>query len=301
MLRASLELGYKPNFAARALASGKSHIVAVVFPHVYETPFKALASLEILASIEAFCSQNGYHVLISSPRLVDGKVDASFTSLLAGGYPDGVILDSHMTNVEPIMAVLDEFRVPTVVLGYHPHRYYLRSDNFAGGQLIARHILELGHRRIGIIGVADGTSVSADWRLKGIRRAFEELNFDYTHVPRCDGTYSSDSGAGAAAQLLTAHPDLTALIVLNDRMAFGAVRQLQAMGYRVPEQISVTGYDDLPQARDFRPPLTTINQHLPEWGALSMTVLLELLAGREPQPVCVPPELVVRESTARAQ
>jgi DNA-binding LacI/PurR family transcriptional regulator len=80
-------------------------------------------------------------------------------------------------------------------------------------------------------------------------------------------------------------------------MAMGAIRQLQKMGHDVPERISVVGYDDLPQSSEFNPPLTTINQHLSEWGALAMNMLLELINGHEPEPVVLEPRLVARKST----
>lgn len=298
VLRASLELGYRPNLAARALASGKSHIIAAVFPRIYDTPFTALASLHILSSMEAFCSENGYHLLISSPRIIGGKVDQSFMGLLASGYPDGVIIDSHF-DIAPVMAALQQFRLPTVVMGYQHHPYYLRSDNFLGGKMLAQHLLDLEHRYIGVIGVADGVSLAADERLRGVHAAFEAHGLDFCQIARHDGTFSSDSGAAAAAALMADHPGLSALIALNDRMALGAVRQLQQMGYSVPDDVSVVGYDDLPQARDLNPPLTTINQQLSDWGTLAMSMLFDLFEGNEPQPVILTPLLVVRQSTAR--
>ena len=297
VLRASLELGYRPNFAARALVSGKTHIVAAVFPRIYDTPFTALASLQILSGIEAFCSENGYHLLLSSPQITDGKVDVHFTNLLAGGYLDGIIIDGHF-DIDPIMEVLQRSRIPIIMLGYHPHPYYLRGDNFLGGSLLIQHVLELGHRRIGIIGLPDGMSPAADQRLNGIKTAYEALGLDFHGLPRVNGTFSSESGAAAAKILLETHPDLTALVALNDRMAMGAVHQLQEMGYRVPDQISVVGYDDLPQSSEFNPPLTTINQQLSQWGVLAMNMLLELIGGQEPEPVVLQPRLVVRKSTA---
>ncbi len=297
VLRASLELGYRPNFAARALVSGKTRIVAAVFPRIYDSPFTALASLQILASIEAYCSENGYHLLISSPQIKDGQVDASFVNLLAGGYPDGIIVDGHF-RIDPLLEVLEQFALPTVTLGYHPHSYYLRSDNFLGGRLLMEHLLALGHRRVGLIASPDGVSLAAEQRLKGIQAACEAQGVDYKTLPRFDGTFSSDSGAIAATTLVNAHPDLTALIALNDRMAMGAIRHLQEMGYRIPEQISVVGYDDLPQAQDFHPALTTINQQLSSWGKLAMDMLLAQFEGREPESVVLPPRLVVRRSSA---
>jgi DNA-binding LacI/PurR family transcriptional regulator len=123
VLRASMVLGYRPSFAARALASGKSHIIAVIFPRITDTPFTALSSLQILSSIEAYCSQHGYHILLSSPRIVEGHVDESLTNLLAGGYPDGIIIDGHFA-IEPISAMLEQFPLPTVMLGYQAHPHY---------------------------------------------------------------------------------------------------------------------------------------------------------------------------------
>jgi len=297
VLRASLELGYRANFAARALVSGETRIIAAVFPRIYDTPFTALASLQILSGIEAFCSENGYHALLSSPRIIEGKVDASFTNMLAGGYPDGIIIDSHF-QIDPVMAVVEQFDLPTIALGYSPHPYRLQSDNFLGGRTVLQHIIELGHRHIGIIGLADGVSPAADERLKGMRAVMEEIGLDFDTLPRVNGTFSADSGASAAAALLSLNPELTALVALNDRMAMGAIRELQKMDYAVPDRISIIGYDDLPQSNEFSPSLTTINQQLSKWGVLAMNMLLELMRGQKPEPLILQPRLIIRKSTA---
>lgn len=292
VLRASKELGYRPNFAARALVSGQTRIIAAIFPRIYDTPFTALASLQILSGIEAFCSDNGYHMLITSPRLKDGVLDTHFTDLLTGGYLDGVIIDGHF-NISSIMDFISPLKIPAVVLGHHLHTYYLRSDNVIGGRLMMEHLIQLGHRRIGIIGVADMSQ-----RLEGVRQGVESHQLDFDSLPRCNGNLSEDSGADAAEILMREHPDLTALITFNDRMAMGAIRQIQSMGYRVPDQISVVGYDDLPRSRDFNPPLTTINHKLSEWGSLAMRMLLQVMTGESPESIIIKPQLVVRQSTA---
>lgn len=297
VLRASVELGYRANFAARALVSGETRIIAAVFPRIYDTPFTALASLQILSGIEAFCSENGYHTLLSSPRIIEGKVDPIFTNMLASGYPDGVIVDSNF-YIHSIMESLKSFELPTVVVGYYPHPYTLRSDNFLGGRLLMQHIMNLGHRDIGIIGLTEGVSPTADERLKGIRAAAEEQGFDFDSLPRVNGMFSAESGATAAAALLNINPRLTALVALNDRMAMGAIRQLQTMDYIVPDRISVIGYDDLPQSNEFSPPLTTINQQLSKWGGMAMNMLLELMRGQSPESVILQPRLVIRKSSA---
>jgi LacI family transcriptional regulator len=292
VLKASFELGYRPNFAAQALVSGKTRIIAAVFPRIYDTPFTALASLQILSGIEAYCSDNGYHMLISSPKVIDEKVDPNFINLISGGYLDGAIIDGHF-NIAPIMDFVSHVNIPLVLIGHHPHTHYLRSDNRAGGRLMMQHLIELGHQCIGIIGVPDIAE-----RLAGVQMAADENDIDFEKIPYESGNFSEDSGASAAEKLITQYPDLTAIIAFNDRMAMGAINQLQGMGYQVPEQISIIGYDDLPRSSDFSPPLTTIDHQLSKWGGLAMNMLHDLMLGEDPDPIILEPKLVVRGSTA---
>jgi len=292
VLEASIELGYRPNFAARALVSGKTRIIAAVFPRFYDTPFTALASLQILAGIEAYCSDNGYHMLISSPKVVDGVIDPNFINLLSGGYLDGAIIDGH-ANISPIMEFMSDLDIPLVLLGTYPYRYYLRSDNQMGGRLMMEHLLALGHRRIGLIALRD-----IEERLRGVQQAAANHGLDLSRLPCEFGDFSQASGEAAAQRLISGHPDLTGIVAFNDRMAMGAIRCLQRMGYRVPQQISVVGHDDLPRSQDFNPPLTSINHQLPKWGRLAMNMLLAIIQGDAPEPITLTPRLVVRASTA---
>lgn len=292
VLLASEKLGYRPNFAARALVSGRTRIIAAIFPRVYDTPFTALASLQILAGIENFCSDHGYHMLISSPKITDGELESNFIDLLSGNYLDGVIIDGHF-DISPIMALINHLQIPAVVLGHYDHTFYLRSDNNAGGQLMMAHLIALGHRRIGIIEVPDMTQ-----RLEGVRAAAIAHGLDFESLPRYAGNRSEESGAAGAVALLRANPDLTALVCFNDRMAIGAINGAQGMGCHIPEHLSVIGYDDLPRARDFHPPLTTINHQLSAWGGRAMAMLLQVMQGETPESVIIAPKLIVRGSTA---
>jgi len=206
-------------------------------------------------------------------------------------------VDGHFC-IDPVMAALRQFQLPTIMLGYHEHPHFLRSDNFLGGCLLMRCLLDAGHRHIGIIGLPKGMSLAADQRMNGMTTEYQAHGLDADTLTCVNGTFSSDSGMAATRTLLELSPDLTAILALNDRMAMGAVRQLQEMGYHVPDQISVVGYDDLPQSADFNPPLTTINQQLSDWGTLAMDMLVTLLEGKEPEPIVLPPQLVIRKSTA---
>ena len=295
VLEASIALGYRPNFAARALVSGETRIIAAVFPRFRDTPFTALASLQILSGIEAFCSDSGYHMLISSPKIIDGVLDPNFVNLLSGGYLDGVIMDGH-SNIAPIMDIISALDIPLIMLGTYPYRHYLQSDNQMGGSLMMDHLIELGHRQIGLIALRD-----IEDRMLGVQNAAEAHGVDFYQLPCEFGDFSEDSGAAAAERLIQANPDLTAIVAFNDRMAMGAIRRLQTLGFQVPQHISVVGHDDLPRSRDFSPALTSVNHQLACWGQLAMGMLLELMRGIEPQSITLTPQLNVRQSTAAAR
>lgn len=294
VLQASASLGYRPNFAARALVSGQTRIIGAVVPRHRDTPFTALASLQILSGIEAYCSDHGYHVLISSPKLAGGQLDPHFADLLSGGYLDGVIVDGH-SDIAPIIDFLSSLDLPVVVLGTYPFSHHLRSDNLRGGMLMMRHLLSLNHRRIGLIALPDIKE-----RMRGVRLAWEAQGLDFDSLVVEVGNFSESSGEEAAERLMSRYPDLTAIIAFNDRMALGAILRLQALGYRIPQDISVVGHDDLPRSQHANPPLTTINHQLSDWGGLAMDMLMQLMQGGCPQPIVMEPRLVLRQSTAAA-
>ena len=194
VLEASIALGYRPNFAARALVSGETRIIAAVFPRFRDTPFTALASLQILSGIEAFCSDSGYHMLISSPKIIDGVLDPNFVNLLSGGYLDGVIMDGH-SNIAPIMDIISALDIPLIMLGTYPYRHYLQSDNQMGGSLMMDHLIELGHRQIGLIALRD-----IEDRMLGVRNAAEAHGVDFDELPCEFGDFSEDSGGSCSGK-----------------------------------------------------------------------------------------------------
>lgn len=297
VMQAVEELGYVPNLAARALSSGKTHIIAVVFPYVFEAIFTDPLTMNILHGIEAECSQQGYNMLLSTPRLSSDGADENYRQLIQSGYLDGVIaLDSY--PVGSALKPVHEKGIPAVAIGYHPSAYYVRSTDCLGGQLLMQHVLELGHRRIGIISIPSDMHFSAPRRLAGLRTAAEAVGLNFEVLPKAYGDWSMSSGARCAATLLSQCPDLTALVCLNDRMAMGAIQQVREMGRRVPEDLTVVGYDDIPTAALFAPPLTTIDQRAPELGQRAAQMLFEVLDGFDPAPVELPPYLVVRQSSS---
>ncbi len=298
VMRAVEALGYVPNLAARALSTGKTHIIAIVFPYVYDTIFTDPLVLRILEGIEAECSQRGYNILLSTPRLNDSGPDEHYQQLVKSGYMDGVIaLDSV-----PMASVLEIVRkkgIPAVSIGYHPHEYTVCSDDFSGGHQLFQHVAELGHQHIGIVGVPENLHYAIARRLDGLRTAAAEAGITFDALPREDGDFSTTSGAMCAARLFDKHSELTALICLNDRMAMGVIQHVRQIGRHVPDDLTVVGYDDIPISAAFTPPLTTIDQRAVEVGQAATRTLFAIFDGQTPSPVTVPVNLVVRQSSGQ--
>ncbi len=297
VMRAVEELNYVPNLAARALAAGKTSIIAVVFPFVYDGIFADPHMLHILEGIEAECTDHGYNILLSTPRVTPDGVDEHYLRLIQSGYIDGILA---LDNV-PFASVLGPVHkrgIPAVNMGYHRTDYYVRVDDFSGGFQLMQHLLDLGHRTIGIIGVPEDLNFSTNYRMAGLRAAAEARNLDFNAMPVAEGDFSIASGAECAAHLLTRFPETTALLCLNDRMAMGAIQQVHRSGRHVPNDISVVGFDDIPMANVIDPPLTTITPHAPAMGREACRMLFEVLNGESPDPTIFPVELTVRESSA---
>jgi DNA-binding LacI/PurR family transcriptional regulator len=298
VMRAVDELGYVPNLAARALSSGKTHIIAVVFPYVYDALFTDPLVLRILEGIEAELTGKGYNILLSTPRLRGSGPDTHYTRLIRSGYIEGVIaLDS--VPMASVLEIVRQRKLPGVAIGYHPNMYAVRSDDVHGGQLQMEHIIQLGHRRIGVIASDESLHFSIGHRLEGLAQMAAAHGLDFRQMPRENGDFSMDSGAEALKNLLAAHPDLTAVICLNDRMAMGAIQAARALGRRVPDDLTVIGYDNLPITTASSPTLTTIDQQAPELGRIAATMLFEVLGGAQPASVTLPTTLITRESSAR--
>ena len=297
VLQAVEALGYIPNLAARALSSGKTHIIAVVFPYVYDAIFADPHVLRILEGIESECREHGYNILLSTPRLSSKGVDEHFRQLIMSGYIDGVIA---LDNV-PIASVTEIVRrkhIPAVDIGYRKSGPYVCSDDHLGSLLMMQHVAGLGHTAIGVVGAPEALHLANHDRIAGLREGADAAGLDFGTMPRTDGDFSTDSGAKCAQLLLEQHPELTALICLNDRMAMGAIQQARQLERSVPADLTVVGYDDIPMAAAFDPPLTTIDQQAPELGRIASRMLFDLLDEHSPESVVLPTRLVVRRSSA---
>lgn len=299
VMEAVEELGYRPNLAARALSSGKTHIIAVVFPYVYEMMFTDPLVLSILQGVEAACYEHGYNMLLSTPRLTAGAAtDEHYQQLVESGYIEGMIAIDNVPLASVLQPALEK-GIPGVTLGYHNSPYYVRSDDFSGGQQLMQHLLDLGHRQIGLVTVPEDSHFSIRERLRGLRDSAVRAGLDFDLLPRQYGDFSISSGSEALTHLLAAQPELSAIICLNDRMAMGAIQQARVLGRQIPDDLTIVGYDNIPTAASFSPPLTTIDQQAPELGRTAAQMLFQVLDKKTPEPIHMPTQLIVRQSSAR--
>ena len=277
---AAEELGYRPNAAARALKTGAARTVALVVPDITNPFFGGL-----LRGAQTAARAAGYAVaLIDTDN--DRDWGAASAEALRAGPADGLLLfevdpPPRAAGSEPIVVIESESRG-------HPS---VRLDAERGTEAAVRHLLELGHRRIGhVASVHDRPT----FRLR--RRAVDRLAGAGTARVRCD--FTLDSARAAASELLTADPGLTALFCDDDIVAAGAYLAARDLGLRIPGDLSVVGFDGLDIGRVVDPPLTTVVADAVELGRVAFELLRAQLAGSRPRSRVLPVALEVRGSTA---
>jgi DNA-binding LacI/PurR family transcriptional regulator len=275
------ELGYVPNLAARALSKGRTHNICVVFPYIYDHLFSDPFVSSILEGIEAVATENGYNLILSTPRIPVNESE-HYQMLIRSGYFDGAVVFETVPN-ELTSAVLERFGYPWIAIGYESTLGTLNTvcaDDYTGAKALAAHMIALRHRHFGIISVEPTISTAGELRMNGYRAAFEEANLDFSQVPQVIGTFSIESGRLAAAKLLEQHPTPTALLCMNDRMALGAMEFARSKGLRIPDDLSVGGFDDIPMAQQSSPALTTVQQPGYDMGSEAVRLLFDLMDGR---------------------
>lgn len=292
VVAAVARLGFVPNPVARGLAGGRTLSVGVVTQAI-DSPFYGVA----LRGIEDELSQAGY-----SPLFVSGHwnaaTEANCIDVLRSRRVDGIIV---LTGRLSDAALAETARIlPIVVTGRSmqaPGLYALNFDNFEGGRLATHHLLQLGHRRIAFIG-GDPRHPDAKERHRGYRAALEAAGLRYEPALVMPGQYSEDSGRLAVERLLDSREPFTAVFSANDQMAFGAALTLYRRRIRVPDDVSLVGFDDLSTAPFALPPLSTVHHPIYELGQLAAAAMLQLLAGDEPTAKLPAPRFILRQSSA---
>jgi LacI family transcriptional regulator len=284
------ELGYETSLVASSLRRQRTNVIGILVAE-----FESF-SVELLKGVSTAAAGTGYELLAFSGRVADENRtgwERRSLSRLAGTLIDGAII------VTPTM-LMPTTSIPVVAIDPHSGPggpSTIDSDNVGGARAATRHLIELGHRRIAHVrGRSD--LASAQRREAGYRESLEEAGIPFDPDLVRDGGYQAALTAEAARELLTREDRPTAIFAANDMSALGVVRVALELGLRVPEDLSVVGFDDIPEAASSTPPLTTVAQPLHDLGAQALHMLIELLDGHEvPGHVQLPAELVVRAST----
>lgn len=294
-------LGYRPNLAARSLVLGRSGsvglLVAETDERLFGDPYFAAMTRAVHRALMAVDVQLVLALAQSQPER------DRIVRYAAGRHLDGLMIIS-VHGRDPLPSAIAATGLPVVIGGAVegaerelPGLCSVDADNRAGARSAVEHLVARGRCRVGHVSGPLDMAVGRD-RLAGWRAVAAGTAGGAAASMTVEGDFTEPGGRAATRALLAAHPDLDALFAANDQSALGAVAALRAAGRRVPDDVAVVGFDDLPGAQAADPPLTTVRQPVAEMGRLMAELLVAMVEGRTPQQrhLVVPTELVVRAS-----
>jgi LacI family transcriptional regulator len=291
------KLDYHPNILARGLATQRTGTLGLILPDISNPFFSGVAR-----GVERAASAEGYSILVCDTE-EDPQRELDVLELLLEKWVDGLVLCSSRLDQQKLQSILAQYPAAVLV------NKQLESENAhfsvgcalindkAGGQMATNHLIKSGHKEIGFLS-GPPISQSGCWRAEGYQQALMEAGLAYRPelVIPCGPTV--EDGQRAAAQLLVAHPEITALFCYNDLVAVGVIQACNASGRVIPDDLAIVGYDDIILAPLVTPPLTTCRVEREELGKLATELLLERLGGcSEGCAVRIlQPELIIRAS-----
>ena len=292
------EMGYTPNNLARSLRTSRSGNIVAIIPDVADSHNSG-----IIKAIEKVAHSRGYSVLLGDTQGSDQR-EREFAAMARSGQADGIILMSHRMPFRIGKGHLDVSEIPPLVNGCEYTGYeefpVVSIDDFQAALDATNHLIELGHREIAVI-TGDMESRSSRNRLDGFRQAMRDADLEVKDRLVLYGEYTLEGGEAAASSLLMRKNRPSAVVCFSDDIALGCMYVFRQQGFRVPDDISVIGFDNIPFAKYSAPPLTTIAQPGKDIGSICATLLIDLIDGKQPETMrhFLPHELIVRESTAR--
>jgi len=291
-------MGYVANAHARSLAGGASSSVGLLVHEIGDPYFTEIAS-----GVLRVAAREGLTVQICHTGRDPQQELEQIHTLIANRVGAIIIAGSGFVDPSrqaPARADLQNYRRfggRVAVIGrHHLGVDAVLPDNEAGGREVAQHLLSLGHRRIGVVSGSRSLTTIAD-RMSGIEQAFGAARIPFAKVPVIEAPFDRQGGKEAAEEILASHPDVTAVLALNDAMALGVLSAMREHGISVPRQMSVTGFDDVAVAADVAPSLTTVRLPMSDMGEQALLMALKEPSARARRRTagC---ELVVRDSTA---
>jgi len=292
VLEAIKKLNYQPNMLARQLRRSETKTILVVVPDITNTFFSA-----VLRGIESVAIENGYQVLLGDARN-DVESETSFLTILGQKKADGLILLTARTDQKILEILSQDYPVVLACEYYEGSKLPTVSiDNVSSARRATEYLISLNHKRIGHISGPLNIVVGRD-RCRGFQQAMAQhgLSVDPSLVQ--EGEFSFESGFNLMIKFLSLENPPTAIFAGNDEMAMGAIKAAKSKGLRVPEDLSVVGFDDIQFSSIFEPALTTVAQPTFDMGQKAMRLLLKLILNEELEKdqFILQDKLVVRES-----
>ncbi|MBI4674568.1 MAG: LacI family DNA-binding transcriptional regulator [Chloroflexi bacterium] len=289
------KLNFHPNVAARGLAAGKTRILGLVIPMGVSALFSDPYFPQLIQGISAACNQHNYSTML---WLADPEYERRMIQqIVSSGLIEGVIVASAL-NDDPVVEALMQRQIPFVLVGRHPthtNLAYVDVDNRVSARDAVLYLMRLGYQRVATIAGPHNMIAGVD-RLNGYKDALKTRGIAPDPNLIAEGDFSEGGGYQEMQRLLRHAPD--AVFVASDAMALGAMRALREAGKRVPDDIALVGFDDMPFAAHTEPPLTTVRQPIHRAGFVATETLLALIAegANAPRRVILPTELVIRET-----
>jgi LacI family transcriptional regulator len=257
---------YVPHAGARSLSTRSTRTIGVLLPDLHGEFFS-----EVIRGVDVAARQRGYHILVSGSHSDAEEMSAMLRALR--GRVDGLIVMSPDLALGPISRALSPDTPVALLNCAAAGRRTIRIDNYNGAHAMTGHLLSLGHRRIAFITGPERNADAAE-RRRGYRAAIEAGGGQAMEIA---GAFTEDSGHGAVPEILAMRPMPTAIFAANDAMAIGALRALREAQVRVPEDLALAGFDDIPIARYLTPPLTTVRVEIAEMGRRAVDYLVNTL------------------------
>ncbi len=286
------QLGYTSNLAARSMRSRRTNVIGLIVPDVAD-PF----SIQVMKGVNQAITALNYDLIIYTSGSIKKHSAAEreryFVSLLNGSITDGVIIvtpaATSFSTVAPVVTVDPNNECPECLT--------ISATNHAGALAAMEYLFGLGHRRIGFISGRPDLQ-SANHRLQGYLDALRQANLPQDPALIQVGDFSRETGRLCARHLLSLPDRPTAIFAANDQSAMGAIEAAQEMGLNVPQDLSVIGFDNIPEAAYFNPALTTIDQFIDKMGYVATEMLIGLIRGEvsECDLYQMPTQLVIRDS-----
>jgi LacI family transcriptional regulator len=297
VLAAAKALNYYPNAAGRKLVSGKSNTLGLVLCQSPEQVFADAFLPRVIFGVEQAAFEKGFHVLL---KQIEPSDPVGYTRLISENHVDGIVLSGPRRDDKEIVRLHRE-KVPVILLGQLPESNipFVDVDATIGAEIAVRHLIELGHERIAMITNAPLSYTSAQQRRNGYISALTKAGLPLDESQIKEGNYTPASGYQTMKELLKLSPRPTAVFISSDVVALGAILAIKNFGLCIPEDVALVGFDDIPLAEYFDPPLTTVR--LPAfslgWAAGEHLIKLIRNEGLDQAGVLLETELVVRNSS----